>query len=190
MQLFDRRAVMSGAAASVFGFVGPALADAPFGPKVGTPSPPVDRLADQTSKKHRLLDMAGDKGLVLMFFRSAAWCPYCQAQLIAMNEGVGEIEQRGYKLAAISYDKPSVNAEFTERRHITFKMLSDPGSKTIDAWGLRDPQYPPGNLAYGVPRPIIFVLDRKGRIRASIAEETYKTRPPVSEVLKMLDSLA
>jgi peroxiredoxin len=169
--------------------VSPAWADAPFGPKVGTRAPPVDRLADQTGRKRRLLDMAGDKGLVLMFFRSAAWCPYCQAQLIAMNEGLGEIEQRGYRLVGISYDKPSVNAEFTARRHIGFALLSDPGSKTIDGWGLRDSEYPPGNLAYGVPRPIIFVLDRSGRIRASLAEETYRKRPPVSEVLKALDGL-
>lgn len=168
---------------------GAALADAPFGPKPGAAAPAIGTLEDQSGQPRRLLDLAGQKGVVLMFFRSAAWCPFCQAQLIAMNEGAAEIESRGYKIVGISYDKPSVNAEFTARRQITYRLLSDPGSKTIDAWGLRDPQYPPGNLAYGVPRPIIFIIDRQGRIQASLAEDTFRTRPPVSEVLKAIDSV-
>jgi peroxiredoxin len=36
----------------------------------------------------------GDKGVVLFFFRSAAWCPFCQAQLIDLNSGVADIEKR------------------------------------------------------------------------------------------------
>ena len=59
----------------------------------------------------------------------------------------------------------------------------------IDRYKLRDPQYPLGNRAYGVPRPIIFVLDTKGVIRAKLFEETYKTRPPVSAVVEKLDQL-
>jgi hypothetical protein len=42
----------------------------------------------------------------------------------------------------------------------------------MDGWGLRDPQYPPGHRAFGVSRPAIFVIDRRGVIRAFLAEET------------------
>ena len=185
----NRRIALAAGAAALLSIAGGAFADAPFGPRPGGPAPPIGALDDQTGRPRRLLELAGQKGVVLMFFRSAAWCPFCQAQLIAMNDGAADIESRGYKIVGVSYDKPSVNAEFTERRKITYTLLSDPGSKTIDAWGLRDPQYPAGNLAYGVPRPIIFVIDRKGRIQASLAEATFRTRPPVSEVLKAIDAL-
>jgi peroxiredoxin len=183
----NRRWIIAGAAALCL--AGPAFADASFGPKASTQALDIGVLADQTGKFHHLQDLAGPKGVVLMFFRSAAWCPFCQLQLITMNEGAAEIEKRGYRIVGVSYDKPSVNAAFTEKRKITFALLSDPGSVVIDRWGLRDPQYPVGNLAYGVPRPIIFIIDRKGMIRASLAEETFRTRPPVSEVLKAIDTV-
>jgi peroxiredoxin len=189
MTLFTRRSALAGGAVGLLGWTASARADAPFGPKTGTRAPPVGALADQTGRMRPLMDLAGPKGVVLMFFRSAAWCPYCQAQLIAMNEGASEIERRGYRIVGISYEPPAVDAAFIERRKITFDLLSDPGSATIDAWGLRDPQYPPGSKAYGVPRPIIFVIDRKGVIRAALAEETFKTRPPVSQVVAAIDAL-
>jgi peroxiredoxin len=153
---------------------------------VGSPAPLVEALRDQSGKPRRFQDLAGTKGVVLMFFRTTDWCPYCQAQLIAMNAGAAAIEQQGYKIVGVSYDDPAVAMAFTQRRNITYTLLSDPNSVVIDRWKLRDPQYPAGNRAFGVPRPIIFVVDRKGVIRASLAEETYKTRPPVSEVLKAI----
>ena len=55
----------------------------------------------------------------------------------------------------------------------------------IDLYKLRDPQYPPGSRAYGVPRPIIFVLD-KGVIKAKLYEESFKVRPPVTAVISTL----
>lgn len=171
------------------GAVAPAQADAPFGPKVGTKAPAIGALPDQTGQPRTLKDLNGKKGVVLMFYRSAGWCPFCQAQLMAMNAGATEIEQRGYRIVGLAYDKPEVAKAFVDRRAITFPLLSDEGSRVIDAWGLRDPQYKDGSRAYGVPRPAIFVIDRKGVIRASLAEETYQKRPPLAEVLKALDGV-
>ena len=185
----NRRGVLAGAVLAGVSLADIARADAPFGPKVGARAPDTAVLADQTGKMRRLADLAGTKGVVLMFFRSAAWCPFCQAQLIAVNNGAGEIESRGYKIVGLSYDEPAVTKAFADRRGITYELLSDPKSEVIDRWGLRDPQYPLGHRAYGVPRPAIFVIDRKGVIRASLAEQIYQKRPPVSEVLKAIDAL-
>ena len=78
---------------------------------------------------------------------------------------------------------------FTNRRQITYALLSDPRSQVIDRYGLRDPQYPPGNRAYGVPRPIIFVLDRQGTIKVKLFEESFTKRPPLGLILETLDGL-
>ena len=59
----------------------------------------------------------------------------------------------------------------------------------IDRFKLRDPQYKPGSRAFGVPRPIILILDRKGVIRAKLYEETYRTRPPLPLILDALDKV-
>ena len=161
-----------------------------LGPPVGTTAPSIGAPLDQAGKPRTMSDLMGPKGLVLMFFRSAGWCPYCQAQLIDMNSGAAEIEKRGYKIAALSYDLPPVTAGFAEKRGITYTFLSDPKSEVIDRYGLRDPQYPPGNMAYGVPRPIIFILDPTGKIEAKLWEPTFKTRPPVSAVIAKIDKVS
>ena len=44
--------------------------------------------------------------------------------------------------------------------------------------------------AYGVPRPIIFVIGKDGVIKSKLYEETYTKRPPVGLVLETLDKLA
>jgi peroxiredoxin len=131
----------------------------------------------------------GRNGLVLFFFRSADWCPYCQAQLIDVNGGVAEIEKRGYRVAGLSYDSPEILRAFTVKRHLTYTLLSDPKSEIIDRYKLRDPQYPPGSRAYGAPRPIIFVLDPTAVIKAKLYEESFKNRPPVTAIISKLDEL-
>jgi peroxiredoxin len=165
-----------------------ALAD-DLGPPVGTKAPDIGTRLDQTGKPRTLADLMSKNGLVLLFFRSADWCPFCKAQLIDVNGGVAEIEKRGYGVAALSYDSPEILAAFTAKRNIAYTLLSDPKSEVIDLYKLRDPQYPPGNRAYGVPRPIIFVLDPDGIIKAKLYEESFKDRPPVTAVISKLDAL-
>jgi peroxiredoxin len=161
-----------------------------LGPAIGTKALDIGTPLDQSGKARDIASLMGDKGLVFFFFRSTVWCPFCQAQLIELQTGTGEIEKRGYRLAGLSYDPPDALAAFTARRGVTYTLLSDPKSEVIDRYGLRDPQYPPGNRAYGVPRPIIFVLDRKGTIKAKLFEETFKKRPPIGLVIETLDKVA
>jgi peroxiredoxin len=161
-----------------------------LGPPVGTKAPDIGTRLDQTGKPRTLADLMSKNGLVLLFFRSADWCPYCKAQLIDVNGGVAEIEKRGYGVAALSYDSPEILAAFTVKRQIAYTLLSDPKSEVIDRYKLRDPQYPPGNRAYGVPRPIIFILDPNGVIKAKLYEESFKDRPPVTAVISKLDELS
>lgn len=183
------RAVLVAFVASLLLGLGAANADATFGPKVGVRAPDLGTLPDQTGRLRKLSDLAGKKGIVLVFYRSAGWCPYCQAQLMALNLGAADIQARGYNVVGLSYDSPTVAKSFVDKRAITYALLSDPKSEVIDSWGLRDPQYPVGHRAYGVPRPAIFVLNRKGVVKASLAEQSYQKRPPVAEVIKALDGI-
>ena len=184
-----RRAVLLCALSFVAVAALPAAADDDLGPAVGITAPDIGKPLDQASMPHTLAGLAGKNGTVLLFFRSADWCPYCQRQLMDLNEGLADIEKRGYKLAAISYDSPEILQKFTEKRGIKFTLLSDPKSEVIDRYKLRDPQYAGKPKFDGVPRPIIFILDTKGVIKAKLYEETYKTRPPVAEVVARLDAV-
>src|SRR5213075_469109 len=105
------------------------------------------------------------------------------------NGGVAEIEKRGYRLAGLSYDSPEILQTTTAKRSLTYSLLSDPKSEIIDRYNLRDPQYPPGHFAHGVPRAIIFVLDAQGVIKAKLFEESFKYRPRITTVISKLDEL-
>lgn len=158
-------------------------------PAVGDKAPPVAAV-DSSGKARTLKQVAGRKGTVLMFFRSASWCPFCKAQLIAMNEKAAEgLASRGYTLVGLSYDSTEVLAKFAAERKVSWPLLSDPQSKVIDGWQLRDPAYPVGNKAHGVPLASVYVIDRKGIVRARLMEANYRVRPQPEAVLAAVDAL-
>ncbi|HMI97913.1 MAG TPA: peroxiredoxin family protein [Micropepsaceae bacterium] len=190
-----RRALFAAFAALLFATLiqvgrGQANPDFDLGPAINAKAPDIGTPPDQTGTPRALPSLMGEKGMVLFFFRSADWCPFCQAQMMDLNTAIAGIERRGYKMAGISYDSPAILKTFIERRGIGYTLLSDPKSQIIDRYKLRDPQYPPGNFAYGVPRPIIFILDKNGVIKAKLYEETYTKRPPATLVIETLDRLA
>jgi peroxiredoxin len=158
------------------------------GPAIGTHAPALD-VRDSKAQKQDLDHLTGKNGVVVVFFRSPKWCPFCQAQLMSLKDAQAPLDQRGFKLIAISYDPPEILAKFADERGITYPLLSDQGSKVIDAFDIRDPQYGPASFAYGVPRPSIFVIDPKGVIRAKLAEEGYKIRPSLDAILAAADAV-
>lgn len=160
-----------------------------LGPAMGSKVPTIGMPQDETGTPRSLEPLAGERGTVLFFFRSAAWCPYCQLQLMDLNSGVAELAKRGYRLAGISYEPPAVDADFIQKRGLKYPLLSDPKSEIIDRYKLRDPQYKKGSRAYGVPQPVIFILDRDGVVKAKLYEDTYTKRPPVKLVLQTFDAL-
>ena len=104
--------------------------------------------------------------------------------------GLTEVEKPGYHIAALSYDSPEILQAFTVKRRIAYTFLSDPKSEVIGLYKLRDPQYPLGSRAYGVPRPITFILNHDRVIKSKLYEESYRVRPPVTAIISKLDELA
>jgi peroxiredoxin len=62
-------------------------------------------------------------------------------------------------------------------------LLSDPGHKIIDQYGLLNPKSP------GLPHPATYVIDKKGVVRWKFVETDYTKRPDNEEVLKALKSI-
>jgi peroxiredoxin Q/BCP len=84
------------------------------------------------------------------------------------------IEDAGVQIVGISYDDPKALKTASERMKITFPMLSDPESKTIEAYHIRNEAAK--GKAVGVPHPGTFILDRQGVIRAKLFLEGYRER--------------
>lgn len=159
------------------------------GPKIGDQAPFALTAKTKDGEDVSIADLVGEKGLVLVFVRSAEWCPYCQAQLKGLNKISADIEARGFRLAALSYDDPAVLKKFADAQNIQYMLLSDKGSKIIDTYGIRDPQYTEGR-AVGVPYASIFVMSPDGKVMGKTVSSDYKVRPSGPEVMALLNTSA
>ncbi|MFM9828713.1 MAG: peroxiredoxin family protein [Sphingomonas sp.] len=155
---------------------------------VGAKVPATFAAVDSTGKPRTFASVAGSKGVVMVFFRSAKWCPYCQAQLKDIRALAPDLQKRGYTLAAISYDSPEVLSNFAAKQDVNYTLLSDNGSKMIDAFGLRDPNYAPDSFAYGVPTATVLVIGKNGVVRKKLSTTDYKVRPSNSTILAAVDA--
>src|SRR5579864_4929670 len=91
----------------------PAMPDVQtLGPRVGERAPDFT-LLDQHGQSRPLASLMGKNGLMLVFYRSADWCPYCKTQLAEMQAQSAALAQRGLGLAAVSYDSVAVLADFS-----------------------------------------------------------------------------
>ena len=168
--------------------------------RVGDEAPPFE-LLDFTGKAVRSSDLLALAPLVLSFFRGR-WCPYCATELEAWRDLLSEVRERGALFVAISPQTQRHN-DFTADRHsLTFPMLSDPGCKVADSFGLTyalpsymqkyyrsilvNIPYVNGEDSWRLPLPATFVIARDGTILFAEAHADFRVRPEPSGVLDTL----
>jgi len=154
-----------------------------LGPQVGQTLPDFEA-KDQNGRSWTRDALKGPKGLVLVLFRSADWCPYCKGQLVELQRQVEALRAQGFGVAALSYDTQEILKDFATRRAITYPLLSDPDSKIIRAFGLiNEVDYPPGHQFHGIPYPGTFVADAKGVVTRKEFEQPYQERRTAASLL-------
>jgi peroxiredoxin len=139
---------------------------------------------DQFGKTQSLESLRGTKGTVLLFYRSADWCPYCKGQLIQLQAAKERFKKQGIELAAISYDSVEILKFFSDRRKIEFPLLSDPDSKIIRIYHVLNSEAIGPNA--GMARPGYFFIDPQGVIREKFFEAKYRERLTGNNVLSKL----
>jgi peroxiredoxin len=129
----------------------------------------------------------GPKGLMLVFVRSADWCPYCKTQLAELQGRSADLKKEGVGLAAITYDPVSVLADFAKRRRVMFPLLSDSGSATIKRFGILNTTIPESDAeTYGIPFPGTFMVNPQGVVTARFFEPAYEERNTAGSILVRL----
>ncbi len=84
---------------------------------------------------------------------------------------MSKLEEVGIQVVGISYDSQKILARFAKRRKISFPLLSDVGSKTIDAYGIRN-----SSRRDGLPHPGTFILNAEGMVLVKLFHEGYRKR--------------
>ena len=121
-----------------------------------------------------------------------------------------ELRAQGLGAVAISYDSEAVLADFSQRRGITFPLLSDDDSSVIEAFGILntvaaegvgpnrdDPDivadvakyvsaFGANQMIVGTPYPGTFMLNAQGRVTSRFFEEFYRERNTTANVMLKL----
>lgn len=103
--------------------------------KVGDRAPAFN-LPDQDGRVVSSADLLQTGPMVLSFYRGV-WCPFCNIELKALQEALGEIRARGASLLAISQQTPPNSRKSQRENALTFPILSDKGGEVGAAFGLR-----------------------------------------------------
>ncbi len=99
------------------------------------------------------------------------------------------IKDSGVQVVGISYDSVEVLSEFADKRKITFPLLSDPESRTIIAYSLRNKETAGRGKQDGVPYPGTLLVDREGIIRAKLFVDGFRERHSVEELKQAAEKL-
>ncbi|MBI3682612.1 MAG: redoxin domain-containing protein [Acidobacteria bacterium] len=94
-----------------------------------------------------------------------------------------ELASKGIGIAAITYDKPELLAEFAARKGVNYPLLGDSDSRMIRAFGILNDNFPPDHEWYGVPFPGTYLVDERGVVVAKYFEEDHRERFTTSGVL-------
>jgi peroxiredoxin len=141
--------------------------------------------------------------LVVMFFRGR-WCPFCIAQLEAMNEVAASIRRLGAELVAISPQTVHQSSLMRDQHRLDFAILSDSENRVARSFGLvyGVPEYQRriyqrsftnlpflnGDSSWELPIPATFILERDGCVLWASANVDYTCRPDPAEILQALQS--
>ncbi len=108
-----------------------------------------------------------------------------------LQEQTADFEEAGIGIVAVTYDAPELQQVFIDAAAITYPLLSDIDAETILTLGILNEQYEPGDLAYGIPHPGVFVVDPEMNIAGKIFVEDYQVRVDgegtLAFALKVLD---
>jgi len=148
-------------------------------------------LEDMQGNQVSLSATRGKMPTVLVFYRGY-WCPFCAHQLSELRSLLKPDEH--VRILAVSVDDHEKTKQLTEKiaadgnGSVNYTMLSDPGHKIIDAYGLHDPAYD-GKRFDGIPHPAVYVIDKNGRVAWAKVESDYKVRPSNADIRAALESL-
>jgi peroxiredoxin Q/BCP len=91
---------------------------------------------------------------------------------VQLQKDIKSIEAAGIQVIGISYDSPKLLKKFATQQKISFRLLSDPKSRTIKRYGVlnEDAQ---GRQA-GIPYPGTFLVGQDGKVKAFLPGTTRR----------------
>ena len=95
----------------------------------------------------------------------------------------------GVNVAAMTYDKREILAAFHADQSLNYPLLQDEEARHVDAYGVRNEDFAPGEGGYGVPHPGVLYIGADGTVLLKSAVPGYRQRPPFEELVASIRRL-
>ena len=144
------------------------------------------------------------RGRVVLCFIRGRWCPFCVAQMEAMNLILPGIERAGATLAAVSPQTMQQSFFMRDQHKLRFPLFSDAGNKVARQFGVTyrvpDEQqsvyqrafvnlpFVNGDKSWELPIPATYIIDRDGNVLYASANEDYAERPEPEDIVNFLQA--
>ena len=135
------------------------------------------------------------KKTVLIIYRGG-WCPYCNSQLMEMQEIENQIIELGYQIVSISPDSPKFLKETIKEDKLNYQLFSDSDGKFSEALGIafkrekpKLDKYSEGKNPGFLPVPTVYILDENREIEFLYINPNYAKRLKGEMLLAVLKSL-
>ena len=158
-----------------------------IGPVVGEAAPSLEGTTKITPEN--IVNAETANGTILVFVRSADWCPFCKNQLLDLKPAIDDLAKAGWSVKALSYDSPEVLERFAADNELNYTLLSDEDSSEIDAFNLRNTEVRAGTRADGIPHPAVVFVGSDGNVAGVLREKGFRERPQVDAILDMVTKL-
>lgn len=155
------------------------------------------------------LKEARAKGPVIVTWFRGEWCPFCNKQLVGMQERLKDLEAAGATVVAISPQTMEHTEATVTKDSVTFHMLSDEGFKVGEAYGVRYEMPPamkeqlkkynldltkynggtPGEDGDELPLTATYIIDQEGTIKYAFLDPDYTKRASPDDLLKVLGEM-
>lgn len=106
--------------------------------------------------------------------------------MVQLAQWQDAFEARGVHVAAMTYDARDALAGFHDAQGLAYPLLQDVDVKHVNAYGVLNREYHPGDAGYGIPYPGVLYIGTDGTVLAKFAVPGYRQRPPFQ---RMLDTI-
>lgn len=138
------------------------------------------RLSDGTTT-YWLADLVGKK-IVVVYFYPRDDTPGCTIEACGFRDAYEQFVAAGAEVIGISSDSVESHARFKARHKLPFTLLSDPGGKAAEAFGV--------SKTFGlIPGRSTFVIDRQGLVQLRF-DGQLRVNEHVARALDLVKKLA
>ncbi len=151
---------------------------------------PVSKLKNQHDQETSSVDLI-ERGPLVVNFTRGSWCPFCSAEVRALNDAYEQFRQAGIELVVLSPQSPDRTRKQAAAGKFKFNLLVDKDNEIAKAFGLVytfpealksvyldvvkvDIPVVNETSSWQLPIPARFIIDTSGVIRDAKADPDYR----------------